>query len=69
MQAASGEFWHAEVSPDSLDISTYTQLVSDPGAGAIASFIGVTRNTFQGKPVLKLEYEAYGPMALRKLQV
>ena len=30
---------------------------------------GVTRNNFQGKTVLRLEYEAYVPMALKKLDV
>ncbi|GAB4817547.1 hypothetical protein N2152v2_004593 [Parachlorella kessleri] len=56
-----------EVLEEPLDILQYTKLVSDPGAGAIASFTGVTRDTFQGKAVEKLEYEAYVPMALKKL--
>ncbi len=58
-----------EVLEEPLDILQYTKLVSDPGAGAIASFTGVTRDTFQGKAVEKLEYEAYVPMALKKLLV
>eukprot|EP01025_Chloroclados_australasicus_P063680 TRINITY_DN8435_c0_g4_i2.p2 TRINITY_DN8435_c0_g4~~TRINITY_DN8435_c0_g4_i2.p2 ORF type:complete len:155 (+),score=20.18 TRINITY_DN8435_c0_g4_i2:170-634(+) len=59
---------YVEVIPDSLDIALYTKLVSDPGAGATASFIGTTRNTFNGQEVLKLEYEAYIPMAVKKLR-
>lgn len=43
--------------------------VADPGAGAISTFSGVTRNNFHGKAVLKLEYECYTPMALKVLQV
>ncbi len=58
-----------EITEEALDILKYTQQVQDPGAGAIASFIGVTRDTFQGKAVEKLEYEAYVPMALKKLLV
>jgi molybdopterin synthase catalytic subunit len=58
---------YAEITPDTLDIMKYTNLVSDPGAGAIASFIGVTRDTFDAKQVERLEYEAYVPMALKKL--
>eukprot|EP00983_Pelagomonas_calceolata_P007666 248794-Pelagomonas_calceolata.AAC.1 len=46
----------------------YTDLVNDPSAGAITTFVGVTRNSFQGKGVLYLEYEAYEPMAMKKLQ-
>ena len=58
-----------EVTSDPLDISRYVELVADPGAGAISTFTGVTRNNFQGKTVIKLDYEAYTPMALKKLQV
>ena len=57
-----------EVTDEALDINRYVELVADPGAGAISTFSGVTRNNFQGKVVVKLEYEAYTPMALRKLQ-
>lgn len=58
-----------EVQEEALDVLRYTAEVAHPGAGAIASFIGVTRDSFQGKAVEKLEYEAYVPMALRKLLV
>jgi len=37
--------------------------VADPGAGAIATFIGTTRNTHGGRPVLRLEYEAHEAIA------
>ncbi|OZJ04879.1 hypothetical protein BZG36_02524 [Bifiguratus adelaidae] len=42
-------------------------LVADHSAGAITTFSGTTRDTFQGKEVLKLEYEAYYPMATKVL--
>jgi molybdopterin synthase catalytic subunit len=58
-----------DVTPMVLDIEQYTRLVSDPGAGAIASFIGTTRGNYDGKDVMYLEYEAYVPMALKKLRV
>ena len=38
------------------------------GDGAVASFIGTTRATSGGRPVLHLEYEAYAPMAERELE-
>lgn len=41
--------------------------VADPAAGATASFVGTTRNSFHGKEVRYLEYEAYPEMAERKL--
>ncbi len=59
----------AEVSSSPLILDRYVSLVADPGAGAISTFSGVTRNNFQGKEVIRLEYEAYEPMALKKLNV
>lgn len=40
----------------------------DPSCGAVATFVGTTRNTFQGKVVTRLSYEAYTPMATKELQ-
>jgi molybdopterin synthase catalytic subunit len=42
--------------------------VSDDACGAVATFIGVTRNNFNGKVVQKLTYEGYVPMAERELR-
>ena len=39
-----------------------------PSAGAISSFLGVVRNENRGRRVLRLEYEAYEPLALRVFQ-
>lgn len=60
---------YVEIAGHDLDIRKYMELVADPGAGAISTFSGITRNNFQGKVVIKLEYEAYVPMALKKLKV
>lgn len=57
-----------EVTGEPLDLAAYAARVSDPGAGAISTFSGITRNNFLGKAVLRLEYEAYVPMANKKLQ-
>lgn len=57
------------ISPNDLSLDALVGKVADGGAGAIATFLGVTRNTFNGKGVLRLEYEAYEPMALRKMAV
>lgn len=42
--------------------------VADPAAGAVAAFVGTTRNSFHGKRVQHLEYEGYRPMAERALE-
>lgn len=41
--------------------------VSNPEAGAVIVFEGVTRNHHDGKAVERLEYEAYGGMAEREM--
>ena len=38
-------------------------LIADPANGAICSFSGIVRNQSDGRDVIALEYEAYGPMA------
>ncbi|CAL5228356.1 g11472 [Coccomyxa viridis] len=55
------------VTPSDLKLDPLVGKVSDDGAGAVATFSGVTRDTFNGKGVLRLEYEAYEPMALKKM--
>ena len=57
-----------EVCASPLSLQALVALVEDDGAGAVATFSGNTRNTFQGREVVKLEYEAYQPMARKKLQ-
>ncbi len=61
MTAPSGD--HVQVTEDLLDLARLVDMVGDPGAGAVATFFGVTRDNFQGKAVLRLEYEGYVPMA------
>lgn len=60
---------YAEVTPAPLSLDACVARVADDGAGAVATFTGVTRNSFQGKATDRLEYEAYVPMATRKLLV
>ncbi|XP_020578559.1 molybdopterin synthase catalytic subunit [Phalaenopsis equestris] len=55
------------VSPSPLDLIRYVNFVRDPSAGAIATFEGTTRDTFDGRRVVELRYEAYITMATRQL--
>lgn len=50
-----------------IDIARYTDHVRSPAAGAIATFEGTTRDTFDGKRVVELRYESYVPMARRQM--
>ncbi|HEX6507859.1 MAG TPA: molybdenum cofactor biosynthesis protein MoaE [Chloroflexota bacterium] len=51
-----------------LSLEACVAAVRQPGAGGIVTFVGSVRNLSEGKRVEFLEYEAYEPMALEKLQ-
>ena len=51
-----------------IDADAVTAAVADPTAGAIATFLGVTRNHNDGRAVTGLEYEAYPDMAVREME-
>lgn len=44
------------------------QFVASPSAGGSTVFIGTVRNATKGKEVVRLEFEAYKPMAIKELQ-
>jgi len=50
-----------------LALAEVVDAVSGPGLGGVVTFTGTVRNETRGRRVLRLEYEAYGPMAERKL--
>ena len=50
-----------------IDLQELVDFVSDPEAGAIATFIGTTRNNNEGRKVIALDYEAYREMAEKEL--
>ena len=56
-----------KITTDVLDVGNITNMVADPSTGAVSVFIGTTRNDFEGKKVARLEYEAYIPMAEKKI--
>ena len=57
-----------KITTDVLDVGAITTQVSDPTTGAISLFVGTTRNEFNGKKVIRLDYEAYIPMAEKKME-
>ncbi|KAI9573004.1 molybdenum cofactor synthesis 2 [Boletus coccyginus] len=50
-----------------LDVDAIMRSVRDDNAGAIAAFIGTTRNSFKGKVVIRLEYQAYSKLAIKTM--
>ena len=59
--------WYA-VQPEPIDPAGVWARVTGPGYGAVATFAGTVRDTFGGRRVVRLEYEAYAPMALEVLR-
>ena len=51
-----------------IDLAALEREVADPAAGAIVSFVGATRRDNAGRVVIRLEYEAYEPMALSEMR-
>jgi len=56
-----------QVTREPLDLGELVKFVTDPSAGAIATFIGTTRNNNEGRKVIGLDYDAYPEMAVREL--
>ena len=59
-----------ELRDSPLDVGAAVAAVSDGGAGAIAVFLGTTRGekNDDGRPLIALDYEAYGEMATKQMR-
>ena len=51
-----------------INLQELVDFVRDPQAGAIATFIGTTRNNNEGRRVIALDYDAYPEMAEKELR-
>jgi molybdopterin synthase catalytic subunit len=51
-----------------IDAGALLGELNDPRDGAQVVFLGVVRNHHQGREVLRIDYEAYEPMALKELR-
>ena len=60
---SGGEVKRFRIQTEPLDPRETEALVANPGAGAIATFIGTVRDHGRGKSVTHLDYEAYAPAA------
>lgn len=54
-----------EITEKKIDVALLLESVLVPEAGGIDIFLGTTRNHSKGKKVVRLEYEAYTPMAVK----
>ena len=61
-------FINIELKSTPLSISEAETFVESPDAGGTVVFIGTVRNKTQAKPVIRLEFEAYEPMAISEMR-
>ncbi|XP_044729373.1 molybdopterin synthase catalytic subunit [Chrysoperla carnea] len=59
---------HLKLTYNKLAVDDIVELVSSPSCGAVSMFCGTTRDNFDGKTVVELEYEAYESMALKVMK-
>ena len=57
-----------ELTFDPLDPEKVTGKVRRNSNGAVVTFLGTTRDNFEGKRVVTLEYEAFDEMAIKELE-
>lgn len=55
------------LSAQTLNIQSCIDWIMSPESGGIDVFIGTVRNATKGKKVLKLDFEAYEPMAISEM--
>ena len=53
---------------EEIRIENHIERVRSEECGAISTFIGTVRNSFQGRKVLYLEYTAYEKMAHKEME-
>ncbi len=58
---------HIHITDRPIDTDLVISLVALPSQGGLNVFIGNVRDQTKGKAVLRLEYEAYVPMALSEM--
>ena len=56
------------LSAETLNIQSCIDWIMSPESGGIDVFIGTVRNATKGKLVLKLDFEAYEPMAISEME-
>jgi molybdopterin synthase catalytic subunit len=56
-----------KITDQPIKMQELSDFVADPAAGAMATFVGMTRNTNEGRHVVRLEYECYPGMAEKEM--
>lgn len=65
---SGGEDPRFAITEEPLSADKLVQFVSNPHAGAILTFVGTVREFTKGQRTVYLSYEAYAPMAVKKMK-
>ena len=57
-----------QIKKEALSVEECNDLVASGPTGGTAIFVGTVRNSTKGKAVLRLEFEAYEPMAISEMR-
>src|SRR5665213_1253075 len=57
-----------QIFSDPLNVQSAVDWIMSPESGGIDVFIGTVRNATKGRPVIRLEFEAYEPMAISEME-
>ena len=58
----------ATISDQALSIDSCYNAVLDAECGGIVLFVGTTRNKNKGEEITHLDFDAYGPMAVKEME-
>lgn len=58
-----------KLTTDKVSLDECYDFVDDPTCGGIDIFVGTVRNHTKGKKVEKLDFSAYGPMAIKEMEL
>ncbi len=56
-----------KITSDKLNLQTCNDFVQDDACGGIALFVGTVRNITKNKTVVRLDFSAYEPMAIKEM--
>jgi molybdopterin synthase catalytic subunit len=57
-----------QITSSEIDVEACRTSIADDAAGGMVVFVGAVRDNTKGRSVVRLEYEAYTPMAIKVLE-
>ena len=57
-----------KITSSPLNLKDCYDFVEDPSCGGISVFVGTVRNKTKGEEVIRLDFSAYEPMAIKEMQ-